>query len=147
MPSRNRVSRGQIQATVEWTEDASTSNQLPVLNSKLAEQYHQSLVKLQNRLQFGGEISLSLLVQLPGVLTAPKADLDEEAVWKVLQSHLETALDRLETTKRAEGAAMLEEIKGTLHSIQLLTRKIKGSKCRSRRIHAYTTRSAFERAS
>lgn len=124
---RNRVSRGQVQATVEWTEDASVSNQLPILDSKLAEQYHQALVKLQNRLQFGDEISLSLLVQLPGVLTAQKADLDEEAVWQVLQSHLETALDGLETTKQAEGTAMLEEIKGLLHSIQLLTRKIKAA--------------------
>ena len=124
---RNRVSRGQVQVTVEWTEDASASNQLPVLNFKLAEQYHQSLVKLQNRLQLGNEISLPMLVQLPGVLTAQKADLDEETVWGVLQSHLETALDGLEATKQAEGAAMLEEIKGLLHSIQLLTRKIKAA--------------------
>ena len=78
-------------------------------------------------LQLGDEISLPLLVQLPGVLTAQKADLDEEAVWKVLQSHLETVLDGLETTKQAEGAAMLEEIKGLLHSVQLLTRKIKAA--------------------
>ena len=122
---RNRVSRGQIQATIEWTEDTSTSNQLPVLDFNLAAQYHQSLVRLQNRLQLGSEISLPMLVQLPGVLTVQKADLDESAVWEVLQSHLETALDRLETTRQVEGAAMLEEIKGLLHSIQLLTRKIK----------------------
>ena len=124
---RNRVSRGQIQAIVEWTEDASVSNQLPLLNSNLAERYHQALVKLQNRLQFGDEVSLALLVQLPGVLTAQKADLDEELVWKVLQPHLETALEGLETTKQAEGAAMLEEVKGRLHSVQLLTRKIKAA--------------------
>lgn len=124
---RNRVSRGQIQATVEWTEDASASNQLPILDFKLAEEYHQVLVKLQNRLQLGDEISLPMLVQLPGVLTAQKADLDEQAIWEVLQSHIETALDGLDTTKQAEGAAMLEEIKGLLHSIQLLTRKIKAA--------------------
>lgn len=124
---RNRVSRGQIQATVEWTEDASASNQLPILDFKLAEEYHQVLVKLQNRLQLGDEISLPMLVQLPGVLTAQKADLDEQAIWEVLQSHIETALDGLDTTKQAEGAAMHEEIKGLLHSIQLLTRKIKAA--------------------
>ena len=124
---RNRVSRGQIQATVEWTEDASASNQLPILDFKLAEEYHQVLIKLQNRLQLGNEISLPMLVQLPGVLTAQKSDLDEQAIWEVLQSHIETALDGLETTKQAEGTAMLEEIKGLLHSIQLLTRKIKAA--------------------
>ncbi len=124
---RNRVSRGQIQATVEWTEDTSVSDQLPILDFKLAEQYHQALVKLQNRLQLGNEISLPTLVQLPGVLTAQKADLDEEAIWEVLESHIEIALDGLDTTKQAEGAAMLEEIKGLLHSIQLLTRKIKAA--------------------
>ena len=124
---RDRVSRGQIQATVEWTEDASVAHQLPVLDFKLTEQYHQALIKLQNRLQLGDKISLSLLVQLPGVLTAQKADLDEEAVWAVLQAQLETALDGLETTKQTEGAAMLEEIKGLLHSIRLLTRKIKAT--------------------
>lgn len=122
---RNRVSRGQVQSTVEWIEDTSVSNQLPVLDSKLAERYHQALVKLQNRLQLGDEISLPLLVQLPGVLNTQEADLDEEAVWQVLQAHLEIALDGLETTKQTEGAAMLEEIKGLLHSIRLLTRKIK----------------------
>ncbi len=124
---RNRVSRGQIQATVEWTEAATVSNQFPVLDFKWADQYHQALVKLQNRLQLADEISLSLLVQLPGVLTTQETDLDEEAVWKVLQAHLETALDGLETTKQAEGTVMLEEIKGLIHSIQLLTRKIKAA--------------------
>ena len=124
---RNRVSRGQVQATIEWTEDTSTSTQRPVLDFELAAQYYQSLVKLQNRLQLGNEISLPTLVQLPGVLTAQKVDLDEAAVWEVLQSHLETALDRLETTRQVEGNAMLEEIKGILHSIRLLTRKIKAT--------------------
>ena len=124
---RNRVSRGQIQATVEWAENASGSNQLPALDFKLAEQYHQELIRLQNGLQLEDEISLSLLVQLPGVLNTQKADLDEGAVWKVLESYLGTVLDGLETTKQVEGTAMLEEIKGLLHLIRLLTRKIKAA--------------------
>ncbi len=124
---RNRVARGQIQATIEWAEDISVSNQVPALNFRLAEQYHQALVKLQNRLRLGNEISLPLLVQLPGVLTAQKADLDEEAVWEVLASHLEITLDGLEATKQAEGAAMLEEIEGIIRSIQALSGKIKSA--------------------
>lgn len=122
---RNRLSRGQVQVNVEWTENPSTSNQQPVLDLKLATRYYQSLVKLQNRLQLGNQISLPMLVQLPGVLTVQKANLDEAAVWDVLQHHLKIALDSLEGTRKVEGAAMLEEIKGLLHAIQLLTRKIK----------------------
>lgn len=120
---RNRVTRGQIQASIELTTDTATSNQRPILDFGLAEQYHQALSQLQNRLHLGGEISVSLLAELPGVLTVQEAALDEEAIWEALQSLLETALDGLDTTKQAEGAAMLEDIEGRVQSIQSLTER------------------------
>ncbi len=122
---RNRIPRGQIQATVELGKDASTATQLPVADFALAKQYHQELVRLQNELHLGGETSVSLLAQLPGVLTVQEAALDEEAVWQMLQSLLETALDGLDITKQAEGAVMLEEIEGRIQSIQSLAGEIK----------------------
>ncbi|MCZ6678111.1 MAG: hypothetical protein O7E52_12760, partial [Candidatus Poribacteria bacterium] len=124
---RNRVSRGQVQASIELVEGASTSTQYPVVNIKLAEQYYEQLLQLQKALGFIDETSVFLLVQLPGVLTTQEEVLDEKEVWLALQPLLESALDRLETTKQTEGAAMLEEIQQRLQSIQFLTEAIESA--------------------
>lgn len=124
---RNRIPRGQIQVSVELVANASTSNQLPVLDFALAKQYYQELVRLQEELPLQGEVSASLLAQLPGVFTIQKAILDEEAIWQTLQSLLATVLNQLKATKQAEGTVMLGDMHGRLQSIQLLTTKIKSA--------------------
>ena len=124
---RNRIPRGQIQVSVELAADASTSNQRPVLDFALAKQYYQELMRLQEELPLQGEVSASLLAQLPGVFSIQEAILDEEAIWQTLQSLLATVLDQLEATKQAEGSVMLGDMTGRLQSIQLLTTEIKSA--------------------
>ena len=124
---RNRIPRGQIQVSVELVADASTSNQLPVLDFALAKQYYQELVRLQEELPLQGEVSASLLAQLPGVFTIQEAILDEEAIWQTLQSLLAAVLNQLKATKQAEGTIMLGDMHERLQSIQLLTTKIKSA--------------------
>ena len=96
---RNRVPRGQIQVSIELVQNASASQNRPVLDLALAKQYHQELVQLQNELRMQSEISVALLAQLPGVLTLQESVLEEEAAWNAVKSLSETALEQLDMTK------------------------------------------------
>jgi uncharacterized protein (TIGR00255 family) len=125
---KNRIARGQIQATIELGEgETALLQQKPRLDMALAEAYHQALIQMKTSLALEGEVSLSLMAQLPGVLTALTPEIDEEAVWRTLQSLLDAALDQLELARRAEGATMLAEIENRRQSIQSHTEAIRSA--------------------
>ncbi|MFB3040920.1 MAG: YicC/YloC family endoribonuclease [Candidatus Poribacteria bacterium] len=121
---RRRVSRGQVQATIELTPSNSDSNKQLAFDLTLAKQYHAALVQLQDALQLQDEISTSLIAQLPGVFTLQELTVEEDSTWRILESTLDETLDGLETTKCAEGSAMFEEISQRLGCIQSLVQDI-----------------------
>jgi uncharacterized protein (TIGR00255 family) len=124
---RNRVARGQVQATIELTSNASDTSQQLVFDLALAKQYHAALTQLQESLALSEPISTALLAQQPGVFTLQEPELEEDTAWRVLQSLLEAALEQLDTTKRAEGQAMFEAITQRLQSIRSLSQDIEAN--------------------
>ena len=121
---RRRVSRGQVQATIELTPSNSDLNKQLAFDLTLAKQYHAALVQLQDALHLQDEISTSLIAQLPGVFTLQELTVEEDSTWRILESTLDETLGRLETTKCAEGSAMFEEISQRLGCIQSLVQDI-----------------------
>jgi uncharacterized protein (TIGR00255 family) len=124
---RDGVARGQIQASIELVRNASGSNYHPALDLALAKQYHQELVRVQNELHLQDDISVALLAQLPGVFSLQESVVGEEEAWNALQSLLETALDGLDETKRAEGSAMSESLDQRLRSVCSLAKEIQSA--------------------
>ena len=124
---RNRVPRGQIQASIELVSSASDSNYHLLLDLPLATQYHQELVRLQNELHLQDDISIALLAQLPGVFTLQEPVVGEEEAWRALQPLLETALDGLDGTKQAEGEAMFEALDQRLRSVCSLAKEVRSA--------------------
>ena len=121
---RHRVSRGQVQTTIELTPGNSDSNKQLAFDLTLAKQYHVALMQLQEALQLQDEISTPLIAQLPGVFTLQELTVEEDSAWHVLQSTLHEALTGLETMKCAEGSVMFEEMSQRLGCIQSLVQDI-----------------------
>ncbi len=124
---RNRVSRGQIQVSVELVKITSSSDDSVVLDLELAKQYHQKLARLQIELDLNNDISVGLLARLPGIIVLEEPTLGEEETWTELQSTLETALVQLDRTRQTEGSAMYEALNQHLCAVRFLATEVRSS--------------------
>ncbi|MDE0186595.1 MAG: YicC family protein [Candidatus Poribacteria bacterium] len=121
---KRRVTRGQIQVSIELLEIGSSSAGSLVLDLALAKQYHQKLVQLQNEVDLSSDVSVNLLAGLPGVFDLQKPAVAEEETWAELQSTLETALDQLNVARQTEGNAMCEALSQHLGAVRSLAEEV-----------------------
>ena len=121
---RHRVSRGQIQVSIELVKIASSSADSLVLDLALAKRYYQKLARLQNELDLKGDLSVSLLAELPGVFVLQEPTVAEEETWTELQSTLETALGQLDLARQTEGRAMYEALNLHLCAVRSLAKEV-----------------------
>ena len=124
---RNRVSRGQIQVSVELVKITSSLDDNLVLDLALAKRYHQKLVQLQNELDLKGDISVGLLARLLGVFVLQEPTVGEEETWTELQSTLETALEQLEVTRQTEGSTISKALSHHLCAVRSLAKEVRSS--------------------
>ena len=124
---RNRVSRGQIQVSVELVKITSSSDDSVVLDLEMAKQYHQKLVRLQIELDLKNDISVGLLARLPDIFVLQKPTVGGEETWTELESTLETALVQLDRTRQTEGSAMYEALNQHLCAVRFLATEVRSS--------------------
>ena len=122
---RNRVSRGQVQVSIELVKFTSSSADCLVLDLALAKLYYQKLASLQNELNLKSGISVSLLAGLPGIFVLQEPTVAEEETWTELQSTLETALEHLEIARQTEGGAMYEALNQHLCAVRSLANEVR----------------------
>ena len=122
---RHRVSRGQIQVSIELVKIASSSADSLVLDLALAKRYYQKLARLQNELDLKSDISVSLLAGLPGIFILQEPTVAEEETWTELQSTLETALEQLDIARQTEGSAMYKALNLHLCAVRCLAKEVR----------------------
>lgn len=120
----SRVSRGQINVSVDLNRNDVTAGKRVILDQELAKQYCRQLAEMREYLLLTDPISLSTIAALPGVVNIeePKEDLDE--IWPVARRALAKAVDQLIETRETEGAAMLADISRRLETMSQLTEHI-----------------------
>lgn len=121
---RHRVSRGQIQVSIELAKVASSSDGSLVLDMPLAKRYYDDLLRLQNELDLRSDISVSLLAGLPGIFVVQEPTVAEEETWAELQSTLEAALDKLKKARQTEGSVMCEALNQHLCAVRSLAAEV-----------------------
>ncbi len=88
-----------------------------VLDYELAEKFHKMLVELKNRLNLGGEITLSDMLSLKEIV-APVDRLESfDHEWPVVEKCLREAMSSLEEMRKMEGAALWRDIESRLLNI------------------------------
>ena len=122
---RHRVSRGQVQVSIELAAITSSSADNLVLNLALAQRYYQKLARLQNDLDLKSDISVSLLAGLPGIFVLQEPTVAEEETWTELQSTLETALEQLEIARQTEGSVMYDALNVHLCTVRSLAKEVR----------------------
>lgn len=110
-----RVSRGRVEILVSLDEVGEGPRPVKV-DLSLARGYLEALRELKSALGTPGEITLEMLLDLPGVLSVEEAT-DPETLWEAAQEATEKALDELVRMREAEGGRLAADIRQRLVAI------------------------------
>lgn len=105
---KQRIPRGKVDLRVRFTPNETQLPQVK-LNAVMAAQYIEQLRKLQE-LGASGDVPMQLIASLPGVLDNSAADVDEQLMWRYLQSVVDQAIESLDRERAREGLAIGQQL-------------------------------------
>jgi uncharacterized protein (TIGR00255 family) len=96
------ISRGRTNATIALHSSPNGARNL-ALDTELARSYHEAMRALQKELNAPGEITISTILQAPGVMRFPEQTLNAEEAWPAIDRALRDALSDLIKMREREG--------------------------------------------
>jgi uncharacterized protein (TIGR00255 family) len=88
----------------------------------LARSYHEAMRALQKELNSPGEITISTILQAPGVMRFPELALDAEEAWPAIDRALRGALADLIKMREREGKHLAKDL---IHRLKAIRKKLK----------------------
>jgi uncharacterized protein (TIGR00255 family) len=116
---RTRLDRGVV--TVSVRDEGGGAVQAVRADVELARGYAHALDEVRKALGMTDPPSLALIAAQPGVLTVGEGLPDSEALWTALKPGVETALRGLVESRAREGAAIAEDLKSRVDTLDKLS--------------------------
>jgi uncharacterized protein (TIGR00255 family) len=91
----------------------------------VAEEYIRLLESIKERFGLKGEVTLDQIAAVREIVPFLEVKEDAEPYWQEISSVTEKALGALEDSRRREGEALEEDLKGRLHEVRRLMEEIK----------------------
>jgi len=112
------VSRGRITGEIRVTwADAGPASTMKV-NERLARTHVNELRSVARKLKLPDDLSASVLMSLPGVVSFERDAGNSETLWPLLEKALSAALTRLQSMRRKEGIALRRDIQARLKTLK-----------------------------
>lgn len=113
---KNSISRGKVDVylDLEYIDGAPVDIKVDMA---LAKTYKESLEKINDELELGGEIRISNILFLSDIIKTERKEIDEESIWKVAKNSLEIAIDDIMSMKIREGREL--EIDMISHLVEI----------------------------
>ena len=115
------ISRGRTNATITLHSGGNGARNL-ALNTELARSYHEAMRALQKQLNVPGEITISTILQAPGVMRFPEEAVNAEDAWPVIERVLRAALADLIKMREREGKHLAKDL---IHRLKAIRKKLK----------------------
>jgi uncharacterized protein (TIGR00255 family) len=115
------ISRGRTNATIALHNSPNGARNL-ALDTELARSYHEAMRALQKELNAPGEITISTILQAPGVMRLPEQALNAEEAWPAIDRALRGALSDLIKMREREGKHLAKDL---IHRLKAIRRKLK----------------------
>jgi uncharacterized protein (TIGR00255 family) len=115
------ISRGRTNATIVFHSSPNGARNL-ALDTELARSYHEAMRALQKELNAPGEITISTILQAPGVMRFPEQALDADEAWPAIDRALRGALADLIKMREREGKHLAKDL---IHRLKAIRRKLK----------------------
>jgi uncharacterized protein (TIGR00255 family) len=116
-----KISRGRTNATIALHSSPNGARNL-ALDTELARSYHEAMRALQRELNAPGEITISTILQAPGVMRFPEQALNAEEAWPAIDRALRGALSDLIKMREREGKHLAKDL---IHRLKAIRRKLK----------------------
>ena len=116
-----KISRGRTNATIALHSSPNGARNL-ALDTELARSYHEAMRALQKELNAPGEITISTILQAPGVMRLPEQALSAEEAWPAIDRALRGALSDLIKMREREGKHLAKDL---IHRLKAIRRKLK----------------------
>ncbi|MCK5083791.1 MAG: hypothetical protein KAR31_12860 [Candidatus Omnitrophica bacterium] len=118
---KREIHRGRVTVSMKIIQK---ETQEVVLNKDIARKHLRNVARLKKEVGVKGDLSLSDLVRLPGVLEAKETVIKPEALWPVLEKGFIKALQGLVNMRRSEGRSLALDIMDKLRRMSLQVKKI-----------------------
>jgi uncharacterized protein (TIGR00255 family) len=115
------ISRGRTNVAVNYHNGSNGPRKL-ALDVDLARSYHDAMRALQKELNAPGEITISAILQAPGVMRAPEESFDSAATWPAIERALKSALSELIKMREREGKHLAKDL---IHRLKAMRKQIK----------------------
>ena len=115
------ISRGRTNVTIALHSSPNSARNL-ALDTELARSYHEAMRALQKELNTPGEITISTILQAPGVMRFPEQALNAEEAWPAIDRALRGALSDLVKMREREGKHLAKDL---IHRLKAIRRKLK----------------------
>jgi len=119
------ISRGRTSVTVALHGSSNGARKL-ALDTELARSYHQAMRSLQKELNVGGDITISSILQAPGVMRLPEETIVAQDVWPALDRALHSALADLIKMREREGKHLAKDLIHRLKNLRKNLKEIRG---------------------
>ncbi|GKX31682.1 hypothetical protein SH1V18_41620 [Vallitalea longa] len=121
---KKKISRGKVDIFVSY-EDNSEGNECIKINEDLIEQYLKYFDVISKKFQLENDIKVSNITRYPEVITIEEQEINEELLWDILENALNTAIEKLISTRITEGELLKSDIIKKLDNINKLVKNIK----------------------
>ena len=115
------ISRGRTNVVVTFHNGQNGVHNL-ALDADLARSYHEAMRALQKELDAPGEITISTILQAPGVLRFPERAVSAEEAWPAIDRALRAALADLIKMREREGRHLAKDL---IHRLKAMRKKLK----------------------
>ena len=106
---KNYISRGKVDVFITCEDYSEDSGSLKY-NKALAKEYLTYLRQMAEELELDNDIRVSTLSRYPDVFVMEEQNIDEEELWKDLQSAIKGAAENFVKTRIVEGENLLKDL-------------------------------------
>ena len=114
---QEKIARGKIDILI--TQSNFKKNDVTaIFNESLCDSYVESLKSIKNPYKMPYNITLSLLLRMPDIITLDEKEEDMESLWEEIEKPLEEALDMLVNMRETEGIKLQGNIAKRCESVK-----------------------------
>ena len=120
-----KLSRGRTNVLVSYEQGANANRKL-ALDTTLARSYHDAMRALQTELSAPGEITISTILQAPGVMRFTDDGIDAAQAWPAIEQALAAALSELIKMREREGQHLADDLRARLETMRGAIKEVSG---------------------
>ncbi len=117
------MSRGKVDVFITY-EDLTRSRTVLQFNEQIAGEYVQYFQQMADRFSLPNDMTVSALSRMPEVFTMEEPEMDEEEIWKGMETAIRKAGEAFSASREQEGAHLAADLQDKLDGMIALVEQI-----------------------